>query len=46
MDGSPYPLEEVWPGSPGRAYIYEMLRREFSQPAIEYARKLKIFTQH
>jgi hypothetical protein len=46
IDGLSFPLQEVWPGVPGRAYIYEMIRREFGEPAIEYARKLPIFTQH
>jgi hypothetical protein len=46
MDGLSFPLQEYWPGAPGRAYIFEMLRREFGQPAIEYAKTLPIFTRH
>lgn len=44
MDESPWPLQEVWPGAPGKAYIYEMIRRTYGWGGAEYARTLKIFT--
>jgi hypothetical protein len=46
FDG-PYPDQEHWPpGPPGRAYIFEMLRRQFGMAGVEYARTLPIFTSH
>jgi hypothetical protein len=46
FDGLPFPLQEVWPGSPGKAYCFEMVRREFGWAGFEYAKRLKIFTSH
>jgi hypothetical protein len=46
FDG-PYPGQEHWPpGAPGRAYIFEMLRRQFGMAGVEYARTLPILTSH
>jgi len=43
----PYPGQEYWPpGAPGRAYIFEMLRRQFGMAGVEHAKRLKIFTSH
>jgi len=46
FDG-PYPGQEHWPpGAPGRAYIFEMIRRQFGMAGVEYSRTLPIFTSH
>jgi hypothetical protein len=46
FNGQTFPLREVWPGAPGAAYIYEMLRRTYGMSGVELARKLPMFTQH
>jgi hypothetical protein len=46
LDGLLYPLWDCWPGPPGRAYVYEMLRRDFGTDAIEYVKTLPLMTQH
>jgi hypothetical protein len=46
LDGLPYPLQECWPGPPGRAYVFEMLRRAYGMAGVEYAKRLKVFTLH
>jgi hypothetical protein len=42
----PWPLQDCWPGLPGRAYCFEMIRRKFGWAGFEYARTLPIFTLH
>ena len=43
----PYPGQEYWPpGPPGKAYCFEMIRRQFGMVGVEYARTLPIFTRH
>ena len=46
FDGLPFPLQEVWPGPPGRAYCFEMIRRQFGWSGFECAKTLPIFTSH
>ena len=46
FNGQSFPLREVWPGAPGRAYIFEMLRRAYGMAGVEYAKRLKVFTSH
>jgi hypothetical protein len=46
FDGLPFALSEVWPGAPGKAYCFEMLRRTYGMAGAEYAMTLRIFTQH
>jgi hypothetical protein len=41
-----WPLKDVWPGMPGRAYVYEMLRRTYGMAGVEYARTLPLMRQH
>jgi hypothetical protein len=47
FDGLSFPDHEYWPpGPPGRAYMFEMIRREFGWAGFEYAKTLPIFTSH
>jgi hypothetical protein len=46
FDGLPFPLQHCWPGAPGKAYCFEMLRRTYGMEGVEYARKLPMFTSH
>jgi hypothetical protein len=42
----PWDLQTYWPGLPGRAYIFEMVRRRWGMAGAEFARTLPIFTLH
>jgi len=46
FNGRSFPLREVWPGAPGKAYCLEMVRRTYGTVGVEYARTLPIFTSH
>jgi hypothetical protein len=41
-----WPLKDCWPGMPGRAYVYEMIRRTHGRAGIEYAKTLPLMRQH
>ena len=46
FNGADFPSREVWPGAPGKAYIFEMVRRQFGPAGCEYLKGLPIFTSH
>ena len=46
FNGRTFPLRDCWPGPPGKAYIYEMVRRQFGAAGCEYLKGLPIFTSH
>jgi hypothetical protein len=46
FNGRTFPLREVWPGAPGKAYCLEMIRRQFGMAGVEHAKRLKIFISH